>query len=80
MYANKEIWTVLWECQGRVECKEMWVTLSDTSAWQTIQETLGDEAQLLAIIPGRRSESMRWRGAPRPGRSEMQCVDPFEPV
>jgi len=80
MYANKEIWTVLWETRDRVECKEMWVSLSGASAWQTIQETLGSDAQLLAIIPGRRSESMRWRGAPRPGRSEAQCIDPFEPV
>lgn len=75
MYANKELWTVLYEQSGLLNCEEFWVRHSEHSTWYKVEQSIPEGAALIAIIPGRRHEQMRWSPTDRRGRSDQQRVD-----
>ena len=75
MYANKELWTVLYEQGGLLNCEEFWVRHSEQSAWHSVEQSIPKGAALIAIIPGRRHEKMRWSPTDRRARSDQQRVD-----
>lgn len=78
MYANKSIWTGLFEdTQGRRGCNEYWVS-GDRSAWLQISRLIPQGTTLVVVFPGRKPEGMLWAPVGDGPRSDQQRVDVWE--